>query len=180
MALVTPEVGGGDPSGRRQGRHAFITFGYQPKASSKDTGSPPWAGARTVSQNGTVDRPSRHSHKYASTQYVFMKHVSEMDLGSARPAKSYETVQPAIKQMLLRESLSATCATNASGTLEQRRLQLPFRLHVVRTIQHRPTSKRHRGIILDAVQASGPCIGLCSNDTSHRQPAIDGKIQSIV
>ena len=121
MALVTPEVGGGDPSGRRQGRHAFITFGYQPKASRKDTGSPPWACTRTVSQNGTVDRPSRHSHKCASTQYVFMKHVSEMDLGSARPAKSYETVQPAIKQMLLRESLSATCATNASGTLEQRR-----------------------------------------------------------
>ena len=28
------------PWGRRQGRHATITFGYQPKASGKDTGSP--------------------------------------------------------------------------------------------------------------------------------------------
>ena len=32
--------------GRRQGRLATITFGYQPKASGKDTGQRPWAGAR--------------------------------------------------------------------------------------------------------------------------------------
>ena len=30
-------VGGHPPRGRRQGRHATITFGYQPKASGKDT-----------------------------------------------------------------------------------------------------------------------------------------------
>ena len=29
-------------AGRRQGRHATITFGYQPKASGKDTGQRPW------------------------------------------------------------------------------------------------------------------------------------------
>ena len=30
------------PWGRRQGRHATITFGYQPKASGKGTGWPSW------------------------------------------------------------------------------------------------------------------------------------------
>ena len=42
--------GGGDPEvtrrwrgpGRRQGRQATITFGYQPKASGKGTGQRPW------------------------------------------------------------------------------------------------------------------------------------------
>ena len=33
---------GEPPRGRRQGRHASITFGYQPKASGKGTGWPSW------------------------------------------------------------------------------------------------------------------------------------------
>ena len=37
---------GHPPRGRRQGRLATITFGYQPKASGKGTGSGSWAGAR--------------------------------------------------------------------------------------------------------------------------------------
>ena len=36
---VTPRS---PPWGRRQGRRATITFGYQPKASGKDTGWPSW------------------------------------------------------------------------------------------------------------------------------------------
>ena len=40
---VTPRwARGHPPRGRRQGRHASITFGYQPKASGKGTGWPSW------------------------------------------------------------------------------------------------------------------------------------------
>ena len=48
--------GGGIPAvqqkGRRQGRRAYITFGYQPKASGKDTGPWPAPGRRKPHKAG--------------------------------------------------------------------------------------------------------------------------------
>ncbi len=42
----------------------------------------------TVSQNGTVVRPSRHSHKYASTQYVIGIQNGPLRNGRLKPVES--------------------------------------------------------------------------------------------
>ena len=69
------EVGTGwERPGRRLGRHAFITFGYLPKASGKDTGWPSWPAPGLKGY-----RPCRRPHQITNMSELFrdMTHFNE-------------------------------------------------------------------------------------------------------
>ena len=79
--------GGGEPEvsprwrgpGRRQGRQATITFGYQPKASGKDTGQRPWG--RRPDLRATAHAADPKDQRQQSLMSVGMRKRNSENMG---------------------------------------------------------------------------------------------------
>ena len=109
--------GSGDPevsprwprAGRRQGRHATITFGYQPKASGKGTGWPSWP---ALGYKGY--RPGRRPLSRASLKkHHFMKcQLPTRTRSTANLQKRQKTAHLFLPEHHL--TVSRTCSKNAA------------------------------------------------------------------